>query len=353
MTPSNPPSSSSPAQPPSGCPASARLRQGLLQLSIQGLTWRGQPRVQQDAMLVDAAVYQHANGCTAQANPAWPTVVAVADGLAHSPQSQQASKALLALVLESSMAMAGPLDLPALQQQLSERLGQNPALYGSSCTLAAVVLLEDRAVIQHVGDSRVYHWSAAQRSWRQCTQDHSVIHRMIEQGEAPASAAADCGTLYQGLDLCFVVDPLEQLPTLRPHTLTPQAGDFLLLCTDGVHDLVAAAHWPAPDEGDSLKAFLLQLRRQVYAASAYDNGTAVLVRFEAPPPTTALIPDNILEESWPIPADPADLLAYLPERYRACLSLNDLLDIAHRVGTQSPALLTRALKQFLWSRRQP
>ncbi len=304
-------------------------------------------------MLVDEAVYQHDNGCTTLATPAWPTVVAVADGLAHSPQSQQASRTLLGLVLDGSMAMGGALDLPALQQQLSERLGQNPALYGSSCTLAAVVLLEDRAVIQHVGDSRVYHWSAAQRNWCQCTQDHSVIHRMIEQGEAPASAAADCGALYQGLDLCFVVDPLEQMPNLRPHTLMPQAGDFLLLCTDGVHDLVAAQHWPAPDEHVSLQAFLLHLRRQVYAASAYDNGTAVLVRFEVPPHTKTPIRTNILEEEWPIPADPANVLAYLPERYRACLSLNDLLAIADRVGTESPALLTCAIKQFLWSRRQP
>ena len=323
-----------------------------LQFSMQGLTWRGQPSVQQDAMLVGTSVYQHDNGCTPEVQRDVPTIVAVADGLAHSPESQQASKKLLELVRQHWAQHRCPLDLPTLQEELSDSFRKKPELHGSACTLAAAVVMADRTVIQHVGDSRVYHWSAATRAWRQCTEDHSVIRRMIAEGDAPSSSAEDCGALYQGLDLCFVVDPLEQLPALRPQSLIPQAGDYLLLCTDGVHDLVPASEWPEPDQAVSLKAFLLQIRRQVYAASAYDNGTAVVVQFRARPSVMAVIPADILEEEWPpADADDPEFIAFIPERYRPCISVGQLQTIVDVVGLDSQAELVMAVKRFLLARR--
>lgn len=253
---------------------------------IQGLTWRGQPHVQQDVLLVDGTVYQHANGCTRLILTDAPVLVAVADGLASSPHSEQASHAILTLAQHQWQTRQQPLDLPQMQEQLSALFGPQPELHGSSCTYAGLMLWPDQAMIQHLGDSRVYHWSARQRQWHPCTEDHTVIRRMIAEGDAVPADQQNCGRLYESLDLCFVVDPLEQLPDLAAQRMNPEPGDYVLLCTDGVHDLVPASDWPAPDHHFTLKDFLLQLRRQVYAASAYDNGTAVLVHIDATRSTT-------------------------------------------------------------------
>ena len=72
------------------------------------------------------------------------------------------------------------------------------------------------------------------------------------------------------------------MPAHDSQTLTVSSGDCLLLCTDGVHDLVPCGDWQGIDKDTDLQDWLKQLRKQIYASDgqAYDNATAILVRFE-------------------------------------------------------------------------
>ena len=60
------------------------------------------------------------------------------------------------------------------------------------------------------------------------------------------------------------------------------SGDCILVCTDGIHDLVPSHEWQLVNDETDLQAWLISLKNQVYDSdgNAYDNGTAILVRFD-------------------------------------------------------------------------
>lgn len=62
-----------------------------------------------------------------------------------------------------------------------------PSRRGMGCTLSAVMLVQDRAVIAHVGDSRVYRWRDG--TLEQLTQDHTWVENMVRTGALPRAEA--------------------------------------------------------------------------------------------------------------------------------------------------------------------
>ncbi|MEN9494211.1 MAG: hypothetical protein RJA89_453, partial [Pseudomonadota bacterium] len=72
------------------------------------------------------------------------------------------------------------------------------------------------------------------------------------------------------------------MPTYDSQTLKVSSDDCLVVCTDGVHDLVPCEEWQSIDKYTDLQAWLKQLRKQIYASEgrAYDNATAILVKFD-------------------------------------------------------------------------
>jgi protein phosphatase len=146
---------------------------------------------------------------------------------------------------------------------------------GSTLTLAVV---EDRrATVAHVGDSRAY--LLRQGRLQQLTEDHSVPGALLRQGRITAQEAHDHphrSVLYR----CLGLQPGVQVDLVPSVDLTP--GDLLLLCSDGLWDMV----YPE----DRLTALLADgvtpqatCRRLVDAANeagGEDNITVLLVRVE-------------------------------------------------------------------------
>lgn len=105
---------------------------------------------------------------------------------------------------------------------------------GMGTTIAAVWLTSlERALIAHVGDSRVY--LVRDKTIRQLTKDHSIIGEQIQQGlltqeEARNSRIKNFITRALGHRQEIEVDVAE---------LAIQPGDILLLCTDGLNTMVS------------------------------------------------------------------------------------------------------------------
>ena len=59
------------------------------------------------------------------------------------------------------------------------------------------------------------------------------------------------------------------------------SSDCLLVCTDGIHDLVPSNDWQTVSAETDLQEWLITLKNQVYDSdgNAYDNGTAILLGF--------------------------------------------------------------------------
>ena len=149
---------------------------------------------------------------------------------------------------------------------------------GMGSTLTLAVVEDDRLTVAHVGDSRAYLWR--QGSLRLLTEDHSVPGALLKQGRITAEEAHDHPhrhVLYR----CLGLKPGLEVDIYPSVQVLP--GDMLLVCSDGLWDMV----YP----GERLAAFLSSsdapstiCRRLVEAANEAggdDNITAVVVRVEA------------------------------------------------------------------------
>jgi protein phosphatase len=103
---------------------------------------------------------------------------------------------------------------------------------GMGTTLVAVYFVDSSPVMAHVGDSRLYRIRT--KKIDQLTEDHSVIWEQYREGILPKEALSSSPlkniiTRAVGMQPSVDVDVRE---------LEVEKGDLLLLCSDGLSDLV-------------------------------------------------------------------------------------------------------------------
>jgi PPM family protein phosphatase len=111
---------------------------------------------------------------------------------------------------------------------------RNPGLRGMGTTCVAVGLRNGSAWWAWVGDSRLYLVRSG--SVYRLTVDHTAVHEMVRRGVLTAEEARnhpDRSVLIRAMGTHAEVQP-----DLPDQPLALRSGDRLLLCTDGLHDLV-------------------------------------------------------------------------------------------------------------------
>ena len=103
---------------------------------------------------------------------------------------------------------------------------------GMGTTLVAVLLSNKRATIVNVGDSRAYHVDRV--GIRQVTVDHSVVQMMVNRGELTPEQAKT----YPGKSLITRAIGTESMVTCDIFHKKVSSGDFFLLCSDGLSNLM-------------------------------------------------------------------------------------------------------------------
>ncbi len=146
-------------------------------------------------------------------------------------------------------------------------------------TLALVVVEGDRATIANVGDSRAYLWRSGQL--RQLTEDHSVPGALLKQGRITPEEVYEHPhrhVLYR----CLGLKPKVEVDIYPAVEIMP--GDALLLCSDGLWDMVKPADRLAAFLASeaSPKSICCRLVDAANEAGGEDNVTVVLARVEAP-----------------------------------------------------------------------
>jgi serine/threonine protein phosphatase PrpC len=104
---------------------------------------------------------------------------------------------------------------------------------GMTTTLVAGVIGGGAAFIVHVGDSRAYLFRNTEL--RQLTEDHSMVNELIRTGAMTATEAAT--SRYRNV----ITRAVGLYPNVRTDTLHVELldGDRLLLCSDGLSDMVS------------------------------------------------------------------------------------------------------------------
>jgi protein phosphatase len=100
-------------------------------------------------------------------------------------------------------------------------------------TLVIALLRKGRCFIANIGDSRAYRL----RNGRlvQLTRDHSVVSELIEKGHIEPEEAAN--HVARGQITCYI--GMEEKARSHVHSFTLKKNDRILLCTDGLTDMVA------------------------------------------------------------------------------------------------------------------
>jgi protein phosphatase len=159
-----------------------------------------------------------------------------------------------------------------MNEDLLERARQEPACAGMGTTLTGAYTVGPEAFIAHVGDSRAYLFHAGILT--RLTRDHTRAQDSLDAGLPVASQS-----WYHTLTNCL--GGKGQPVWVEFHHFRLADGDQLLLCTDGLTDLVpdeeiaeVLIRGVPPQEGvEALVALAL-------ARGGHDNVTAILARYE-------------------------------------------------------------------------
>lgn len=103
---------------------------------------------------------------------------------------------------------------------------------GMGTTLVAALVREGRSTLINVGDSRAYH--ITEKGITQITRDHSLVEDLVSSGRLTREEARN----HPRKNL--ITRALGCEPQLRADlfTVETRAGDWLLLCSDGLSNLV-------------------------------------------------------------------------------------------------------------------
>jgi PPM family protein phosphatase len=137
--------------------------------------------------------------------------------------------------LRHTAHQASQLPLAEALQQAVEAANQavHEQVPGSGTTLTCALIINRRAYLAHVGDSRAYLYY--NQELKQITRDHSYVDKLVELGQISPEAAAvhpQRNVLYRA------VGQGEQLE-IDIHLLDFPNGSRLLLCSDGLWGMLA------------------------------------------------------------------------------------------------------------------
>lgn len=151
---------------------------------------------------------------------------------------------------------------------------ENPAQAGNlGTTLTSLLVVDGRAAIANVGDSRTYIWRDGELF--QITDDHSYIAHLVREGQLEPEA------LYTHPRRNVITRSLGNFEYVAIDTwvLDVEPGDRFLLCSDGLWEMVQGAETLAALVSDALapEDAVSSLIDAANAAGGKDNIGAVVV----------------------------------------------------------------------------
>ena len=165
-----------------------------------------------------------------------------------------------------------PINEALIEAVEAANLAVHARIPEAGTTLTIALIFGHKAYLAHVGDSRAYVFN--QGTLRQITQDHSLVARLVELGQATPEEAlthAHRNVLYRAIGQA---GSLEVDTYLQPFPV----GSCLLLCSDGLWGMVSDKEianilMVAPSPQDALERLIAVANRN----GGDDNITAVLV----------------------------------------------------------------------------
>lgn len=157
-------------------------------------------------------------------------------------------------------------------KQIIEKSNQYEDLSGMGTTMVCAIFFEEKFIVANIGDSRGY--LLRHKELYQLTEDHSVVNELIKRGELTVEDAKN----YPQKNMITRSLGISSDADADIAVNDSESGDLLLLCTDGLTNMVS---------DDEIKAVLknsetveekgAELIRLANKAGGLDNITTLLV----------------------------------------------------------------------------
>ena len=216
-----------------------------------------------------------------------------------------ASAATLAIRVVYDHLISHPQDPPAealrdalerANTEVYEAARKDHRLMGMGTTAVAAVMKGDQVVIAHVGDSRAYLIHSGQA--KVATRDHTMVNLFVD---AELLTPEDAATHPEAHVLSRSIGTERQVEVDVSPSVQLADGDVVLLCSDGVHGVIADfelsdLEWSNPHGA------IRELLEVVVEREGEDSASAVALRLgaanvECPPetpfPTTESAPEAV------------------------------------------------------------
>jgi serine/threonine protein phosphatase PrpC len=208
----------------------------------------------------------------------------VVDGLGGHAAGEKAAETAVEVIRAQLVRAGGDARhrvrsaIAAANNRICELAEENDDCRGMACVLTLAVLDEDRVIVGHVGDSRLYLiWNGA---IRKLTSDHSPVGEREDSGELTELEAMlhprrhevfrDVGSRRHAPDD-------DEFVEMKEFLLKPDAA--ILLCSDGLSDLITSAQMLEIIEryDGAAETVARQLVDAANEAGGKDNITAIFV----------------------------------------------------------------------------
>ena len=159
-------------------------------------------------------------------------------------------------------------------QAVYEQAGVSSDFAGMGTTLVAAFMQDNQVFIVNVGDSRCYY--VVEDDINQVTEDHSVVGMMVARGQITEEEARN----HPNKNLITRAIGTEKTVSCDCFYLSLARGDYLLLCSDGLSNMVSNSELlyeivHGGDESDCCNR-LIDIAK---TRGAPDNITVVLIKY--------------------------------------------------------------------------
>ncbi len=153
---------------------------------------------------------------------------------------------------------------------------ENQAYSGMGTTVVGLLLNETKAIVAHVGDSRLYRLRGEELT--QITADHSWVNEQLRRNIISAEEAKS--HRWRNVITRALGNKMDIEVELQPLDL--QTGDVFLLCTDGLSGMISDEDIQQAllENIDNMPRATEALLNQANANGGIDNVTALLVHMQ-------------------------------------------------------------------------
>ena len=160
--------------------------------------------------------------------------------------------------------------------RIVEEAAEHPELSGMGTTVTMAFHLGARLCVVHVGDSRAYLYRDGEL--HRLTRDHTLMADLVRSGAIRPDEVAGHRLRHV---ITNVVGGQQTGVNVEAHAFEVEAGDRLLLCSDGLTETVTNEAIAATLDTESVpEVAARKLLSQANDGGARDNITVVLVRFD-------------------------------------------------------------------------